>query len=252
MGIEFKAEEEFPPDDTGYGFDNIGDVLTVSPLLLEKYFQAAETIVKTAVPTVSKLIPERTYRGVEFRGDERGLNGDRLAFTRATTVSRRLQCRSFRRLPTHARSWPFRRGPRPDPGRCKVVFKVGDRELLHESYGSDDNKTFHYTFDQKFSGDQRFTFEIMPHPLAGKTSETGADTQPKSGAATDPKTASAVFRIVSLHVEGPMDPRHWVRPSSYGRFFPKDEPPAADPERRPVCPGGPRPVREEGIPPPGR
>ncbi len=69
MGIEFKAEEEFPPDDTGYGFDNIGDVLTVSPLLLEKYFQAAETIVKRAVPRVSKVIPERTYRGVEFRGD---------------------------------------------------------------------------------------------------------------------------------------------------------------------------------------
>src|SRR5439155_11037532 len=53
MGIEFKAAEEFPPDDTGYGFDNIGDVLTVSPLLLEKYMQAAETIVAAAVPTVA-------------------------------------------------------------------------------------------------------------------------------------------------------------------------------------------------------
>ena len=87
MGIDFKAEEEFPPDDTGYGFDNIGDVLTVSPLLLEKYFQAAETIVKTAVPTAAKVIPERTYRGVEFRGEERGLNGDRLAFGKAAKVS---------------------------------------------------------------------------------------------------------------------------------------------------------------------
>ena len=37
MGIDYRTEEEFPPDDTGYGFDNIGDVLTVSPLLLEKY-----------------------------------------------------------------------------------------------------------------------------------------------------------------------------------------------------------------------
>src|SRR5204862_779212 len=88
MGIDFKAEEEFPPDDSGYGFDNIGDVLTVSPLLLEKYFQAAETIVKAAVPTVPKLIPERTYRGVEFRGAARGQNGDRLPFTKPATVSR--------------------------------------------------------------------------------------------------------------------------------------------------------------------
>ena len=64
MGFDFKAEEEFPPDDTGYGFDKIGDVLTVSPLLLEKYIQAAETIVARAVPTVSKLMPERTYPGL--------------------------------------------------------------------------------------------------------------------------------------------------------------------------------------------
>src|SRR5688572_22514230 len=58
MGIEFKADDEFPPDDTGYGFDNIGDVLTVSPLLLEKYMQAAEAIVGSAVPTTSLSLPE--------------------------------------------------------------------------------------------------------------------------------------------------------------------------------------------------
>src|SRR6478735_2881962 len=52
MGFDFKVEEELPPDDTGYGFDNIGDVLTVSPMLLEKYMQAAETIVAGAVPRV--------------------------------------------------------------------------------------------------------------------------------------------------------------------------------------------------------
>jgi hypothetical protein len=49
MGVEFKADEAFPPDDTGYGFDNIADVLTLSPLLLEKYMQAAESIVAAAL-----------------------------------------------------------------------------------------------------------------------------------------------------------------------------------------------------------
>ena len=39
LGYDFKTTEEFPADDTGYGFDNIGDVLSVSPLLLEKYFE---------------------------------------------------------------------------------------------------------------------------------------------------------------------------------------------------------------------
>jgi hypothetical protein len=50
MGIDFNSEVEFPPDDTGYGFDNIGDVLTVSPMLLEKYMVAAKAIVSEAVP----------------------------------------------------------------------------------------------------------------------------------------------------------------------------------------------------------
>src|SRR6187399_1801499 len=59
MGIDFKADEEFPPDDTGYGFDNIGDVLTVSPMLLEKYLAAARTIVSQAVPVVGKTMPEK-------------------------------------------------------------------------------------------------------------------------------------------------------------------------------------------------
>src|SRR3954451_19415657 len=59
MGVDFKADEEFPPDDTGYGFDNIGDVLTLSPLLLEKYMEAAETITKAAVPRTSLEVREK-------------------------------------------------------------------------------------------------------------------------------------------------------------------------------------------------
>ncbi len=51
MNFSFKAEDELPPDDTGYGFDNIGEVLSISPLLMEKYMQAAEKIVADAVPT---------------------------------------------------------------------------------------------------------------------------------------------------------------------------------------------------------
>ena len=49
MGIDFKTDDEFPPDDTGYGFDNIGDVLTVSPMLLEKHTAGDEMIVDLAV-----------------------------------------------------------------------------------------------------------------------------------------------------------------------------------------------------------
>ena len=47
--VDFKPAEDFPSDDVGYGFDNIGDVLTLPPLLLEKYLAAAERISETAI-----------------------------------------------------------------------------------------------------------------------------------------------------------------------------------------------------------
>ncbi|MBL7648830.1 MAG: DUF1592 domain-containing protein [Candidatus Hydrogenedentes bacterium] len=49
LGVESTPAEAFPPDDTGYGFDNIGDVLTLSPMLAEKYLDVAEEIVGDAL-----------------------------------------------------------------------------------------------------------------------------------------------------------------------------------------------------------
>jgi mono/diheme cytochrome c family protein len=48
VGIDFRPADDFPADDVGYGFDNIGDVLSLPPLLLEKYLNAAEQVVDRA------------------------------------------------------------------------------------------------------------------------------------------------------------------------------------------------------------
>ncbi len=64
VGIDFKPVEDFPTDDVGYGFDNIGDVLTLPPVLLEKYLAAADTIAHEAIlttppgPTVTRYEAE--------------------------------------------------------------------------------------------------------------------------------------------------------------------------------------------------
>lgn len=61
LALDFEPAEDFPADDVGYGFDNIGDVLTLDPLLLEKYLAAAEEIARRAVDTAGpgsgKMIP---------------------------------------------------------------------------------------------------------------------------------------------------------------------------------------------------
>ena len=46
---DLRPSDEFPPDDTGYGYDNIGAVLSLSPLLMEKYFRAASKITAVAM-----------------------------------------------------------------------------------------------------------------------------------------------------------------------------------------------------------
>ena len=47
-GVDIHPADAFPNDDTGYGFDNIGDVLSISPLLMEKYISAAEKVAHAA------------------------------------------------------------------------------------------------------------------------------------------------------------------------------------------------------------
>ncbi len=62
IGVDFNPADDFPADDVGYGFDNIGDVLTVSPLLLEKYLAAAETILDQAIVIADQPKPaKRTF-----------------------------------------------------------------------------------------------------------------------------------------------------------------------------------------------
>jgi Protein of unknown function (DUF1592)/Protein of unknown function (DUF1588)/Protein of unknown function (DUF1587)/Protein of unknown function (DUF1585)/Protein of unknown function (DUF1595) len=211
MGFDFKAEEEFPPDDTGYGFDNIGDVLSVSPLLLEKYFQAAETIAKAAVPTASRLTPERSYRGVDFRGAEKSQNGDKLEFSKSAKVSRSLHADSagdYRLAFELAVQGPYKL----DPGRCTVAFTLDGKERWHETYTGLASKTFHYNIDAHLAeGDHKMAFELTPG---------------------EPKAGAVDFRIVSVRVVGPLDAKHRVKPPGYNRFFPKDEAPASDPDRR--------------------
>jgi hypothetical protein len=66
VGVDYDTQREFPADDTGHGFDNIGDVLTISPMLLEKYLDAAQNIVASVVPTRSKAVTHTVIEGRTF------------------------------------------------------------------------------------------------------------------------------------------------------------------------------------------
>ncbi|MDP7585768.1 MAG: DUF1587 domain-containing protein, partial [Verrucomicrobiota bacterium] len=63
FGVDYRPAADFPNDEVGYGFDNIGDVLSLSPILMEKYLRAAEQITAKAIRTdIPPYPPQDTIR----------------------------------------------------------------------------------------------------------------------------------------------------------------------------------------------
>jgi len=75
LGVNLRPADDFPQDDAGYGFDNIADVLSLSPVLMEKYLTAADVVARTAVFGPAALKPTLT----RLRSDGRR-NGDARTF----------------------------------------------------------------------------------------------------------------------------------------------------------------------------
>jgi hypothetical protein len=69
VGVGFRPADDFPADDVGYGFDNIGDVLSTTPLLFEKYLTAAEVITSQAIVNVE--IPEPREQRLDLNVNDR-------------------------------------------------------------------------------------------------------------------------------------------------------------------------------------
>jgi len=61
LALEIDVADLLPADDIGYGFDNIGDVLQVSPLLLERYLSVARKVSRTAVGDPTIPVSYQTY-----------------------------------------------------------------------------------------------------------------------------------------------------------------------------------------------
>jgi mono/diheme cytochrome c family protein len=76
LAVDYQGDKSFPTDDSGYGFDNIGSVLTVSPLLMSKYMNAAQKIASRAMgldPLPKPIEAEYSNRNRNTTKPERGV-----------------------------------------------------------------------------------------------------------------------------------------------------------------------------------
>jgi hypothetical protein len=101
FGVTFNPAEGFPDDDSGYGFDHIGSVLNVSPLLFERYLAAAELIAAAVVPDPAPpprifSAPPEAWHGADATGAEAALYSNktmRWRFTAPAAGTYRLDLR---------------------------------------------------------------------------------------------------------------------------------------------------------------
>jgi hypothetical protein len=211
VGVDFDTDSEFPPDDTSFGFDTIGDVLTLPPMLLEKYLIAAEKIIDQAVPKIPLVVPERKVPGGHFHAGS-GDGGDdslSLSYYKAAAVSNRLSGEAAGKylliVDLVARE-KFVDGVF-DYNKCRFSFKVDGNEVMRNDYSWQGGTPYHYEIEQKWAaGDHELAFELQP-------------------LTTDkPQVRTLSMQIKSVTVRGPMDTKYWTRPKNYERFFPKAVP----------------------------
>ena len=70
LGLDLDHARDLPADDSGYGFDNIGDVLTVSPLHVEQYVAAARRVSRLAVGSLTPRPVVQRYEPLDGTVDE--------------------------------------------------------------------------------------------------------------------------------------------------------------------------------------
>jgi len=90
FGIDdLKPGRNFPADDVGEGFDNIGDVLSLPPLLMEKYLAAAEEITdRVIVETDVVPVVRKDGSQVKTEGSAKGSKSRISMTSRGTAIAR--------------------------------------------------------------------------------------------------------------------------------------------------------------------
>ncbi|MFO0865799.1 MAG: DUF1592 domain-containing protein [Gemmataceae bacterium] len=210
VGVDFDPSEDFPADDVGHGFDNIGDVLTVSPVHLERYLAAADTIMSRAILPVPPKSPVRHMSskylepaggklpGVKFRP----LTDGKLHTPFASALGGEfvLQIRVY--------------GNKVDGEMPKLVFLCQDKELKTVDVKATEEKsaeTIKVTFNHA-SGPMRCAVKLV---------NPGSETKDaKDGKEKEVKKRTAFIEYIQL--TGPSD----TRPESHRKLLACD--PKAD------------------------
>lgn len=241
MGVDYDTQSEFPADDTGHGFDNNADVLTISPMLLEKYLDAAQAIVARSVPTQARTVAEHPIPGRELRSrldpaatvqaalaavdrPAAGHSGEPLTPRppppqTGTVVGDALDLSYYQpasvatmysashdgayQVVVNLRSVERYVDNLFDYNQCTLRIRIDGETVLEQPFVREGTRLYTFTFDR--------TWTAGPH-------EVRIDLEPSTFDVAQHRQLR--LRVERVTVRGPLAPEHWVPPPGHERFFP--------------------------------
>jgi hypothetical protein len=269
-GVDYDTQKEFPADDTGHGFDNIADVLTISPMLLEKYLDSAQAIITQSVPMQPRVVAEHAVRGREFTTVKVDTTLPELpkaaaaegsvvatATPPATPTLGRGQGRADRGTngmpPPARRPVPTIEGEALDlsyytpamvsskylakhAGKYQVVLDVRTAERYVENQFDLNRCRVKFSIDGETVLDQEFVREgskkfEFPFERELDGGDHEFNIEITPLAPQQPQLRNLRLRLNAVVVRGPLAEEHWVQPKEYAKFFPRT-PPSDPAERR--------------------
>jgi mono/diheme cytochrome c family protein len=215
LGVDFDVDDAFPADDTGYGFDTIGDVLSVSPLLMEKYVEAAEAIVAKAIPPEGPQPPKQSIGPEQFRISSKDrTNATKLSFDKAAKVQKSIHVE-------HAGRYRVRFDLRAlgsdeaTSNTAEITIAVDDKPIKDRELGWDANNTSRLEGEVKLSaGEHTMSLSLKPvdPPLQDEN--------------------HLYLNVRKVEMQGPMDGKVREYPKEFQRVFFEGAPPADKQKRR--------------------
>jgi len=205
LGVDYNTEHEFPPDDSGFGFDNIGDALTMSPMLMEKYVAAGQAVIAEAVPTAPTKPAEQIVSGLAFQGtNAREKWGKRqLQFHEPASVATTLKVDA---TGTYRVKLNFSVDGNyfPDPGKARIVARIDGKEFLNQEFAYHDDKAFTFESTHKWApSEHAITIELTPLVPPAKK-----------------ETIIDLF-VKDVTIEGPLEQSQWVKTKDHDKYFPR-------------------------------
>jgi len=204
VGIDFQPADDFPQDDVGYGFDNIGDVLSMPPILLEKYLTAAEAILSKAV--VTDLMPKaRTnqFDAVNLAGTATGdtTDGGMRRLGREGDIHIKFNFLSDGEYLLRARAYGEQAGPEP----ARMAFLLDEHEIMR--------------FDVTVMRAHPRVYQMRLRVPAGKRKFSAAYLNNYNNPKDPPRWRDRNLIIDYLEVVSPAATRPVALPESHKRIF---------------------------------